>query len=54
MDLSLHHIGIVVRDIARATEDYQRRLGCEPVGGLFHDPVQTALIQFLSFPETRC
>ncbi len=51
MDLRLHHIGIVVRDIARATEDHRRRLGCQPVGQLVHDPVQTALIQFLSVPD---
>jgi methylmalonyl-CoA/ethylmalonyl-CoA epimerase len=50
MELNLHHIGIAVADISRATEDYQRRLGCELEGGLFHDPVQTALIQFLRLP----
>jgi methylmalonyl-CoA/ethylmalonyl-CoA epimerase len=50
MDLNLHHVGIAVADISRATEDYQRRLGCELDGGLFHDPVQTALIQFVRLP----
>ncbi len=50
MDLRLHHIGIAVRDIAQATEDHRRRLGCQPLGELFHDPVQTAIIQFLSVP----
>jgi methylmalonyl-CoA/ethylmalonyl-CoA epimerase len=50
MDLRLHHIGVAVRDIAQATEDHRRRFGCEPVGGLVHDPVQTAMIQFLRFP----
>jgi methylmalonyl-CoA/ethylmalonyl-CoA epimerase len=50
MDLRLHHIGIAVRDISQATEDHRRRLGCQPVGELVHDPVQTALIQFLSVP----
>ena len=50
MKLNLHHIGIAVADISRTTEDYQVRLGCELVGGLFHDPVQTALIQFLRLP----
>jgi methylmalonyl-CoA/ethylmalonyl-CoA epimerase len=47
MDLNLHHIGIAVKDIAQATADYQRRLGCELEGGVIHDPVQTAFIQFL-------
>jgi catechol 2,3-dioxygenase-like lactoylglutathione lyase family enzyme len=47
MNLQLHHIGIAVEDIAQATEDYRRRLGCTPEGGVIHDPVQTAFIQFL-------
>jgi methylmalonyl-CoA/ethylmalonyl-CoA epimerase len=50
MDLRLHHIGIAVKDIARAIEDHRSRLGCLPQGEIFHDPVQTALIQFLSVP----
>jgi methylmalonyl-CoA/ethylmalonyl-CoA epimerase len=50
MKLNLHHIGIAVRDIAEATADYQRRLGCELEGGVVHDPVQTAFVQFLRFP----
>jgi len=50
MDLRLHHIGIAVKDISEATEDHERRLGCERVGGVVHDPVQTAFIQFLRFP----
>ncbi len=33
MNLNLHHIGIAVEDISRATEDYRRRLGCELEGG---------------------
>jgi methylmalonyl-CoA/ethylmalonyl-CoA epimerase len=50
MDLRLHHVGIAVGDIAAATEDHVNRLGCELVGGLFHDTIQTAFIQFLRFP----
>jgi methylmalonyl-CoA/ethylmalonyl-CoA epimerase len=50
MNLRLHHVGIAVGDIARATEDHRDRLGCELVGGLFHDTTQTAFIQFLRFP----
>lgn len=50
MILQLHHVGIAVKDIAQATEDHERRLGCVREGGLFHDPVQTALIQFLRVP----
>jgi methylmalonyl-CoA/ethylmalonyl-CoA epimerase len=51
MDLRLHHIGVVVRDIAQATRDYQRRFDCELEGGLVHDPIQTAFIQFLRFRD---
>ena len=50
MDLRLHHIGIAVRDIERATQDHQRRLGCEPISGVVHDRVQTAFIRFLKVP----
>jgi methylmalonyl-CoA/ethylmalonyl-CoA epimerase len=50
MELKLHHIGIAVANINEATADYERRLGCERVKGQFHDPEQTALIQFLRFP----
>ena len=50
MNLPLHHIGIVVTDIARSADEHRRRFGCEPLGELFHDPIQTALIQFLAVP----
>jgi catechol 2,3-dioxygenase-like lactoylglutathione lyase family enzyme len=50
MDLNLHHIGIAVKDISSATEDYCRRLGCELEGEVVHDPVQSAFIQFLRLP----
>lgn len=53
MNLPLHHIGVAVKDIARATEDHRRRLGCEAVGEVFHDPVQTAYIQFLTVPGSN-
>jgi methylmalonyl-CoA/ethylmalonyl-CoA epimerase len=50
MKLNLHHIGIAVKDISQATTDYQRRIGCELVGGVIHDPVQTVFAQFLRLP----
>lgn len=53
MYLHLHHIGIAVEDINRAAEDHRRRLGCQLEGGLVHDPVQTALIQFLRVPGDK-
>ena len=46
----LHHVGIVVNDIASATEDYVRRLGFEVRSPIIHDPTQTAFVRFLSQP----
>jgi methylmalonyl-CoA/ethylmalonyl-CoA epimerase len=43
----LHHVGVVVKDIALATEDYVRRLGYEVRGPIVHDPGQTAFVRFL-------
>jgi methylmalonyl-CoA/ethylmalonyl-CoA epimerase len=48
--LNLHHVGIVVADIERATEDYVRRLGCNVRTAVIHDPNQTAYVRFLSQP----
>jgi methylmalonyl-CoA/ethylmalonyl-CoA epimerase len=48
--LRLHHVGVVVEDVARATEHLRRRFGYRPVSGIIHDPMQTAFAQFLSLP----
>jgi len=48
--LNLHHIGIAVEDIARATASYVRTLGCVVWSDIVHDPVQTAYVQFLKLP----
>lgn len=48
--LNLHHVGIVVKDIAAAADDYVRRLGCMVHTGIIHDPTQTAYVRFLSQP----
>lgn len=47
MQLAMHHIGILVRDIAESARIYEERFGCRPVGPTVHDPVQTAYVQFL-------
>jgi len=44
----IHHVGIVVVDIERAARDYSQRLGYRIDGPVVHDPIQTALVQFLS------
>jgi methylmalonyl-CoA/ethylmalonyl-CoA epimerase len=44
--LRLHHIGVLVKDIAKAAETYQYRFGYIVKSEVIHDPVQTALVQF--------
>ena len=50
---AFHHVGYVVKEIEPVSEVYVTRFGyalCTPV---IHDPVQTALVQFLSVPHDR-
>lgn len=47
----VHHIGMVVRDVATSAEMYQSRFGYLPQTGVIHDPVQTAYVQFLALPD---
>ena len=48
--LSLHHVGVVVKDIGRSCDDYVTRFGFERRSEVIHDPLQTAYVQFLRFP----
>ena len=49
-DLSLHHVGIVVPNIAEKRRFYVEQLGyCERTA-VIHDPLQTAYVQFFSIP----
>ena len=50
MNLKLHHVGVVVEDIAQACGDYVQRLGYEVKSEILHDPIQTARVQFLRLP----
>jgi methylmalonyl-CoA/ethylmalonyl-CoA epimerase len=45
-----HHIGVLVKDIASAAVSYAENLGYETKSKIFHDPVQTAFVQFLALP----
>ncbi len=47
MRYRLHHIGIVVGDIAAAAPGYVADYGYEAVTDVIHDPTQTAYVQFL-------
>lgn len=53
MKLRFHHVGMLVGDIAQARSTYENRFGYQAPGGMVHDPVQTAHVQFLKLPEDR-
>jgi methylmalonyl-CoA/ethylmalonyl-CoA epimerase len=46
----LHHIGLLVPEIAKAAEIYTRRYGYELTSDVILDPRQTAYVQFLRLP----
>jgi methylmalonyl-CoA/ethylmalonyl-CoA epimerase len=48
--LGVHHIGVVVDDIAAAGEIYCRRYGYEPRSPVIHDRTQTVFVQFFRLP----
>lgn len=48
MILGVHHVGMVVRDIAEVAATYQRRYGYQARTEVIHDPVQTAYVQFFA------
>jgi methylmalonyl-CoA/ethylmalonyl-CoA epimerase len=47
----LHHIGLLVRSIERATELQVARYGYRIESPIIHDPVQTARVRFLRLPQ---
>ena len=48
--LALHHVGYAVKAIAPKAGMYVRCLGYEVMTHVIHDPLQTALVQFLRLP----
>ena len=48
--LGVHHIGLLVPDIAKAAETYTRRYGYELMSEIILDRTQTAYVQFLRVP----
>ena len=50
LGLSLHHVGIVVANIAEQRGFYVDHLGYRERTPVIHDPVQTAYVQFFSIP----
>jgi methylmalonyl-CoA/ethylmalonyl-CoA epimerase len=52
MKLNLHHTGMLVKDVRRSAPFYVE-MGYELMSEVFHDPVQTAYVQFLRLPNDR-
>jgi len=50
IDLKLHHIGYAVKTIEKIVPSYVDRFGYEIATPVIHDPLQTALVQFLRIP----
>jgi len=51
--LELHHIGVVVKDVAESCALYVRRFGYEVQTAIIHEPTQTAHVQFLRLPGDK-
>jgi len=49
----LHHIGIAVKDIHRATKEYLLRPDFRQASDIIHDKVQTAKVMFLEVANDR-
>jgi methylmalonyl-CoA/ethylmalonyl-CoA epimerase len=47
MGLVMHHVGILVKDIAEAAPQYEARFGYRATSEVVHDPAQTAFVRFL-------
>jgi methylmalonyl-CoA/ethylmalonyl-CoA epimerase len=51
--LRLHHVGYAAKVIEQLTEQYVLRFGYEICSNIIHDPLETALVQFLRLPGDR-
>jgi methylmalonyl-CoA/ethylmalonyl-CoA epimerase len=49
--LRLHHVGYAAKAIEPVVEAYVRRYGYSVATAVIHDPVQTALVQFLKLAD---
>jgi methylmalonyl-CoA/ethylmalonyl-CoA epimerase len=48
--LKLHHVGYAAKIIEPLAEEYIQRFGYEICSDVIHDPLETALVQFLRLP----
>jgi methylmalonyl-CoA/ethylmalonyl-CoA epimerase len=53
-EMSLHHVGIAVKDIHASADIYVRRYGYTPRTAVIHDPTQTAYVQFFQLAGDSC
>jgi methylmalonyl-CoA/ethylmalonyl-CoA epimerase len=53
LNLRLHHVGYVTKDIATIAAEYGNRYGYEIATPVIHDPLQTAFVQFLKLNDDR-
>ena len=51
--LHLHHVGYATQEIGPSAATYVARFGYELSTAVIHDPLQTALVQFLRLPGDR-
>lgn len=49
---SLHHVGVLVADLERASASYAGNFGYEIRSEIIDDPVQTASVRFLALPSS--
>ncbi len=50
MLMNVHHVGVVVENVEKATVQYVESYGYVVHSGIIHDPVQTAYVRFLKLP----
>jgi methylmalonyl-CoA/ethylmalonyl-CoA epimerase len=50
---TLHHVGLLVTDIAETSELYCARFGYVRKSDIVHDPVQCAYVQFAQLPGEK-
>lgn len=53
MNLTLHHIGVLVGDIPKTAAFYTECLGYKRESDIIHDPAQSAYVQFFRLPPDR-
>lgn len=51
IDMRMHHIGIVVPDIATSKDYYETELGLTVQSGVSVDPIQKVKVMFLRHPD---